>query len=149
MRSQRQLIGRALALCQAAPPAAVAARPTAPATGGGPDYRLSKERILAHCDAHNIILVTFVNSNRANYAYTWAGHIIRLKLTNYMVGAMDDGALAKLAARNITARRRGSNNRATGPTGSEGSKRAPAAPTDPGAKPEPLRSPPRHPELSP
>jgi hypothetical protein len=106
MRSQRQLIGRALALCQAAPPAAVAARPTAPATGGGPDYRLSKERILAHCDAHNIILVTFVNSNRANYAYTWAGHIIRLKLTNYMVGAMDDGALAKLAARNITARRR-------------------------------------------
>ena len=57
----------------------------------------------AHCDEHNIVLVTFVNSNRANYAYTWAWHVKRLGLTNYMVGAMDGEALVKLAARNITA----------------------------------------------
>ena len=85
------------------PPSGTAAPPAAVLPSGAPDYRLSVERIKAHCDSHNIILVTFVNSKRANYAYTWASHLVRLRLTNYMVGAMDGEALVKLAKRNITA----------------------------------------------
>ena len=65
------------------------------------DYRLTKELIRSRCNAHNIILVTFVNSKRADYGYTWAAHVNRLNLTNYLVGAMDGEALKKLNARNI------------------------------------------------
>jgi hypothetical protein len=39
------------------------------------DYKLTKELIKAHCDRNNVILVTFVNSKRADYAYTWAAHL--------------------------------------------------------------------------
>lgn len=85
------------------PPSGAAVPPAPVLPSGAPDYRLSVERIKAHCDSHNIILVTFVNSKRANYAYTWASHLMRLRLTNYMVGAMDGEALVKLAKRNITA----------------------------------------------
>ena len=60
------------------------------------DYRLTKELIRSRCNAQNIILVTFVNSKRADYGYTWAGHVKRLNLTNYLVGAMDGDALTKL-----------------------------------------------------
>ena len=38
------------------------------------DYRLTKELIRSRCNEHNIILVTFVNSKRADYGYTWAAH---------------------------------------------------------------------------
>ena len=51
--------------------------------------RLTPELIRSRCDKHNIILVTFVNSKRADYGYTWAAHIRRLGLSNYLVGAMD------------------------------------------------------------
>ena len=64
-------------------------------------YRLTKELIRSRCNAQNIILVTFVNSKRADYGYTWAAHIRRLNLTNYLVGAMDGDALKKLSARAI------------------------------------------------
>ena len=78
------------------PPAGAAVPPAPVRSNGAPDYRLSVARIKAHCDSHNIILITFVNSKRANYAYTWASHLMRLRLTNYMVGAMDGEALVKL-----------------------------------------------------
>ena len=29
----------------------------------------------ADCRPHQVILVTFVNSKRADYAYTWAAHL--------------------------------------------------------------------------
>ena len=45
---------------------------------------------------HQVILVTFVNSKRADYAYTWAAHLQRLGLRNYLIGAMDGEALPKL-----------------------------------------------------
>ena len=82
--------------------AASGAVPAPVRSSGAPDYTLSVTRIKAHCDSHNIILITFVNSKRANYAYTWAAHLMRLRLTNYMVGAMDGEALVKLTKRNIT-----------------------------------------------
>ena len=82
--------------------AASGAVPAPVRSSGAPDYTLSVARIKAHCDSHNIILITFVNSKRANYAYTWAAHLMRLRLTNYMVGAMDGEALVKLTKRNIT-----------------------------------------------
>ena len=57
----------------------------------------------ARCDKYNIILVTFVNAKRADYAYTWASHVQRLNLTNYLVGAMDTTALGLLNGRGIPA----------------------------------------------
>jgi hypothetical protein len=102
-------------------------------------YRLTPELIKSRCDQNNIILVTFVNSKRADYGYTWASHsarrgdrararpppptpcapppapdarrptpapardlaVRRLKLQNYLIGAMDGEALKKLVARGI------------------------------------------------
>ena len=37
----------------------------------------------------------------ATHRYTWASHVRRLNLTNYLVGAMDAEALTKLRARAI------------------------------------------------
>ena len=81
---------------------------SSPATAAAPslhakqtDFKLTKELIRSRCNVHNIILVTFVNSKRADYGYTWAGHVKRLNLTNYLVGAMDAEALTKLSARMI------------------------------------------------
>ena len=66
-------------------------------------YRLTPELVRSRCNTHNIILVTFVNSKRADYGYTWAAHVRRLGLSNYLVGAMDSEALRKLVAREIPA----------------------------------------------
>ena len=74
-------------------PASAKATPSgaaqASASTNATDYRLTKDRILAHTDANNVILVTFVNAQRADYAYTWAWHVRRLGLKNYMIGALD------------------------------------------------------------
>ena len=66
-------------------------------------YKLTPELIKLRCNSDNIILVTFVNAKRANYAYTWAAHLHRLGLSNYLVGAMDSKALDKLINRSIAA----------------------------------------------
>ena len=79
---------------------AAAGNPADPATH---KYRLTKELVRARCDKYNIILVTFVNAKRADYAYTWASHVQRLNLTNYLVGAMDTTALGLLNGRGIPA----------------------------------------------
>jgi len=67
------------------------------------DYRLTPERIKAHCNGHNIILATHVNSKQLGFAYTWASHVYRLRLSNYLVGATDHAALRKLVGRSIHA----------------------------------------------
>ena len=74
---------------------------TAPADPAA--YKLTSELIRSRCDKYNIILVTFVNSKRADYAFTWASHLKKLMLSNYLVGAMDSAALQKLVARQIPA----------------------------------------------
>ena len=92
-RASSAVVREALSPAAKPEPAVAADRPSSPdaerlaiarrhrqAPPPPPDYRLSAERIRAHCDDHNIILITFVNSNRANYAYTWAAHVIRLQL---------------------------------------------------------------------
>ena len=89
-------VGASVAMASSAPaatPGALFAKQT--------DFKLTPKLIRSRCNAHNIILVTFVNSKRADYGYTWAAHIKRLNLTNYLVGAMDAEALTKLSARDI------------------------------------------------
>ena len=63
------------------------------------DYRLTPELIKSRCNEHNIILVTFVNAKRADYGFTWHMHLKRLRLENYLVGAMDRSALQILLKR--------------------------------------------------
>jgi hypothetical protein len=67
-------------------------------TGARRLYRLSHGLIRSRCNSHNIILVTFVNYQRCDYGFTWAGHVQRLGLENYLVGAMDGKALETLVA---------------------------------------------------
>ena len=93
-------------LSAALSPTTAATAPGSPAVQIGSNhtanpYALTKELIRSRCDKHNIILVTFVNSKRADYGYTWAAHLRRLGLSNYLVGAMDGQALKKLVARSI------------------------------------------------
>lgn len=64
-------------------------------------YRLTHGVIRARCNAHNIILVTFVNYQRCDYGFTWASHVQRLGLDNYLIGAMDGKALEILVGRSI------------------------------------------------
>lgn len=64
-------------------------------------YRLTHGLIQSRCNSHGIILVTFVNYQRCDYAFTWAGHVERLGLKNYLVGAMDGKALQTLVGRRI------------------------------------------------
>ena len=76
----------------------IAAAAAASAANG---HKLTPELIRSRCNKDNVILVTFVNSKRADYGYTWAAHVKRLGLTNYLVGAMDTEALHKLKERDI------------------------------------------------
>ena len=76
----------------------IAAAAAASAANG---HKLTPELIRSRCNKDNVILVTFVNSKRADYGYTWAAHVKRLGLTNYLVGAMDTEALHKLKEKDI------------------------------------------------
>ena len=68
---------------------------------GAGQHLLTKQLIRSRCNEHNIILVTFVNGKRADYAFTWVAHVRRLKLSNYLVGAMDGVALKLLLAQDV------------------------------------------------
>lgn len=47
------------------------------------------------------IILTFVNRVRLDFARTWAAHVMRIGLTNFLVGATDSGALDGLMASKI------------------------------------------------
>jgi hypothetical protein len=57
---------------------------------------LDKERLTAVGGPSRQIILTFVNTIRLDFAATWAAHMRRLGLTNWLVGATDNGALSAL-----------------------------------------------------
>jgi len=89
------------ATAAAAPAPSTTVAETRPANAS--DYRLTPALIRDRCDENNIILVTFVNAKRVDYAYTWDAHVRRLKLRNYLIGGMDQSALRLLVERGIPA----------------------------------------------
>ena len=59
---------------------------------------LTRERVTKVAGPKRQIILTFVNRVRLDFARTWAAHVRRLGLTNWLVGATDEGALQGLIA---------------------------------------------------
>ena len=62
---------------------------------------LTPERARAVAGPSKALVLTFVNRVRLDFAQTWAAHVNRLNMTNWLIGATDDGALAGLRASNV------------------------------------------------
>ena len=48
------------------------------------------------------ILLSFTNRVRLDFARTWAAHLVRIGLSNYLIGATDSGALSGTLERLIS-----------------------------------------------
>lgn len=59
---------------------------------------LTRDRAIAAAGPRKQIILTFVNRVRLDFARTWVAHVVRLGLTNWLVGATDEGALQSLLA---------------------------------------------------
>jgi hypothetical protein len=57
---------------------------------------LTRERLLEVTGPSRQIILTFVNKARLDFAVTWAAHLRRIKLTNWLVGATDHDALVDM-----------------------------------------------------
>ena len=57
---------------------------------------LTRGRLLSVTGPSKQIILTFVNNARLEFAVTWAAHLARLKLTNWLIGATDHDALASM-----------------------------------------------------
>ena len=81
-------------LATATPPPVNASQPvvSGPAHGRPASTVLDRDRMEAVGGAARRLILTFVNSVRLDFAATWAAHLRRLGLTNWLVGATDAGA---------------------------------------------------------
>ena len=59
---------------------------------------LDRKRMEKVAGPEKRIILTFVNTVRLDFAATWVAHVRRLGLTNWLVGATDEGALKALLA---------------------------------------------------
>ena len=59
-------------------------------------HELTAERATAVAGASREIILTFTNFIRLDFAVTWAAPLIRLGLTNYLIGATDERAFEGL-----------------------------------------------------
>ena len=57
---------------------------------------LTRERVTKIAGPRKQLILTFVNHVRLDFARTWVAHVRRLSLTNWLVGATDEGALQGL-----------------------------------------------------
>lgn len=57
-----------------------------------------REAVKCLVDDHNTIMVTWANHHYLDFVLTWVEHIKSVGVTAYLVGAMDDTLLQKLAA---------------------------------------------------
>ena len=63
--------------------------------GDATDTELTEARAKSVAGDKKQIILTFVNKVRLDFAKTWAYHVVRLGLTNYLIGATDVGSEAK------------------------------------------------------
>ena len=69
--------------------------------GDATDTELTEARAKSVAGDKKQIILTFVNKVRLDFAKTWAYHVVRLGLTNYLIGATDVGALTGLHKLNL------------------------------------------------
>ena len=72
-----------------------------PTAVGGELQELTAERARAVAGPAAEIILTFTNKVRLDFAVTWAAPLIRMGLTNYLIGATDEGAFNGLRLRRL------------------------------------------------
>ena len=65
------------------------------------DESLTQERVDVIAGPRRQLIMTFVNRVRLDFARTWTHHVMRLSLTNWLVGATDERALSGLRAMGV------------------------------------------------
>jgi len=84
------------------PPPFASAKPALPLVKAGEEKpRLTTELAKKHASADNMLIATYVNYNRLDFAFTLVRHLIALQQPHYLVGALDDEAGRGLQARGV------------------------------------------------
>jgi hypothetical protein len=84
------------------PPPYAAAKPALPNVPPGTDSPgLTTELAKKHASSDNMLIATYVNYNRLDFAYTFVKHLIALGNPHYLVGALDEKALRGLQSHGI------------------------------------------------
>ena len=89
------------AWCRKAPPYA-SIKPALPIVEPGDDKpQLTTELAKKHASTDNLLIATYVNFNRLDFAYTFVKHLVALRNPHFLVGAMDEKALRGLQSHGI------------------------------------------------
>eukprot|EP00962_Isochrysis_galbana_P037298 scaffold12998_cov113-Isochrysis_galbana.AAC.2 len=84
------------------PPPYAAAKPPLPELKPPADKpKLTRELARKHASPDNMLIATYVNYNRLDFAFTLVKHLVALGQPHYLVGALDDEAGRGLQARGI------------------------------------------------
>ena len=87
--------------CQKPPPYA-ALKPPLPTMDEGTDRPLLTTALAKkHASADNMLIATYVNYNRLDFAYTFVKHLIALKNPHFLIGALDEKALRGLQSHGL------------------------------------------------
>ena len=65
-------------------------------------HELTAARAAAVAGPRRQLILTFTNRVRLDFARTWAAHLVRIGLSNYLIGATDSGALSGTLERLIS-----------------------------------------------
>ena len=84
------------------PPPYAAAKPALPRLPEGTEKpTLTTALAKKHASPDNMLIATYVNYNRLDFAYTFVKHLVALKNPHFLVGALDEKALRGLETRGI------------------------------------------------
>ena len=87
--------------CRKPPPYAAAKPPLPNVEPGTAKPGLTTELAKRHASKDNMLIATYVNYNRLDFAYTFVKHLIALKNPHFLVGALDEKALRGLEGHGI------------------------------------------------
>ena len=89
------------AWCRKPPPYAASKPPLPTLTAGDDKPTLTTELARKHASPDNMLIATYVNYNRLDFAYTFVKHLIALNNPHFLVGALDEKALRGLQSHGI------------------------------------------------
>ena len=87
--------------CRKPPPYAMAKPPLPRAPEGTDRPGLTTELAKRHASKDNMLIATYVNYNRLDFAYTFVKHLVALGNPHFLVGALDEKALRGLQSNGI------------------------------------------------
>eukprot|EP00322_Chrysochromulina_rotalis_P023276 CAMPEP_0115844046 /NCGR_PEP_ID=MMETSP0287-20121206/8629_1 /TAXON_ID=412157 /ORGANISM="Chrysochromulina rotalis, Strain UIO044" /LENGTH=653 /DNA_ID=CAMNT_0003297765 /DNA_START=130 /DNA_END=2091 /DNA_ORIENTATION=+ len=87
--------------CRKPPPYAASKPPLPQITPGTDKPELTTELAKKHASADNMLIATYVNYNRLDFAYTFVKHLVAIGNPHFLVGALDEKALRGLQSNGI------------------------------------------------